>query len=65
MGFIQIGVRHMIIKKRILLIATFLIITAIAVVLCIGYFTEEKKNEYDGILAINSSMASREWEGEA
>lgn len=55
----------MIIKKRILLIATFLIITAIAVVLCIGYFTEEKKNEYDGILAINSSMASREWEGEA
>ncbi len=37
-------------KKRIFLIATFLIVTAIAVVLCVGYFTKEKKTDYDGTL---------------
>jgi|LSQX01.2.fsa_nt_gb uncharacterized protein YpmB len=43
----------MIVKKRkIFIIATFIIITAIIVVLCVGYLTDEKKTEYDGTLAI-------------
>lgn len=37
-------------KKRIFIITTFLIVTAIAVVLCVGYFTDDKKTEYDGTL---------------
>lgn len=37
-------------KKRIFLIATFLIVTAIVVVLCVGYFTDNGKTEYDGTL---------------
>jgi hypothetical protein len=37
-------------RKKILFITTFLIVTAIAVVLCVGYFTEDKKTEYDGTL---------------
>lgn len=42
----------MIVKKRkIVIIAAFLIVTAIIVVLCVGYFTEDKKTEYDGTLA--------------
>jgi hypothetical protein len=41
----------MIRKKRIFIIATFLIVTAIAVVLCVGYFTEDEKTVYDGTLA--------------
>jgi hypothetical protein len=37
-------------KKKTFIIATFLIVAAIAIVLCVGYFTEDKKNEYDGTL---------------
>lgn len=37
-------------KRRIFIIATFLIITAIAVALCVGYLTEDKKSEYEGTL---------------
>lgn len=48
---ICIGEIFMIIrKKRIFIITTFLIVTAIAVVLCVGYFTDDKKTEYDGTL---------------
>ncbi|NLO10286.1 MAG: hypothetical protein GX129_10540 [Clostridiales bacterium] len=50
----------MIVKKRkIFIIATFLVIAAIAVVLCVGYFTEDKKTEFDGVLAINSLLDSK------
>lgn len=43
----------MIVKKRkIFLIAIFLIVTAIVIVLCVGLFKEDKKTEYDGTLAI-------------
>lgn len=38
-------------KRRIFILAAFLIITAVIVVLCVGYFTEDKKTEYDGVLA--------------
>ncbi|NLK99150.1 MAG: hypothetical protein GX271_00615 [Clostridiales bacterium] len=38
-------------RRRIFIVATFLVVAAIAVVLCVGYFTEEKKTDYDGILA--------------
>lgn len=37
-------------KKKIFIIATFLIVAAIAIVLCVGYFTDDKKTEYDGTL---------------
>lgn len=37
-------------KRRIFVIATFLIIAAIAVVLCVGFFADEKKKEIDGTL---------------
>lgn len=37
-------------KRRIFIIATFLIITAITVAICVGLLKEEEKNEYDGIL---------------
>lgn len=41
----------MVVKKRkVFLIATFLIIVAIVVVLFVGYFTGDKKNEYEGTL---------------
>jgi hypothetical protein len=47
-------------RKRIFIIATFLLITAIAVVLYVGFFTEDKKTEYDGVLALNSSFELNE-----
>ncbi len=54
----------MIVKgKKIIIIVTFIIITAIAVVLCVGYFTEDKKTEYDGVLAMESSIDLDEQEG--
>jgi len=37
-------------KRRIIFLATFLIIAAIAVVLCVGFLTEEKKRDIDGTL---------------
>lgn len=43
-------------KRRIFLIATFLIVTAIAIVLCVGYFTEDKKTEYNGTLAMTENV---------
>lgn len=50
----------MIVKKRkIFIIATFLIITAIAVVLCVGYLTEDKKTDYNGTLVLYSSINSK------
>jgi hypothetical protein len=36
--------------KRFLVVATFLIIAAVAVVLCVGFFTDEKTKEMDGTL---------------
>lgn len=45
------GEKLMVVKKRkVFLIATFLIIVAIVVVLFVGYFTGDKKNEYEGTL---------------
>jgi hypothetical protein len=50
----------MIVKKRkVFIIATFLLIMAIAVVLCVGYFTEDKKTEFDGVLALISIFDSK------
>lgn len=43
-------------KRRLLIITTFLIVTAIAVVLCVGYFTEDKKTEYNGTLAMTENV---------
>lgn len=40
----------MIRKRRIFFVATFLIIAAIAVVLCVGFLTDEKKRDIDGTL---------------
>lgn len=37
-------------KRRLFVIATFLIIAAIAVVICVGFLTDEKKKEMDGTL---------------
>lgn len=37
-------------KQKVFLIATFLIIAAIVVVLFVGYFTGDKKKEYEGTL---------------
>lgn len=37
-------------RRRIFVIATLLLVTAIVVVLCVGYFTEDKKIQYDGTL---------------
>ena len=37
-------------RKKIIILTTILIVTAIAVVLCVGYFSADKKIEYDGIL---------------
>lgn len=42
---------YMLLKKRkLILVATFLIIAAIALVLFVGYFTGDKKYEYEGTL---------------
>lgn len=38
-------------KRRMFLIATFIIVTAIAVVLYVGFFTKDEKTDYDGVLA--------------
>ena len=40
-------------KKKAILIATFIVIAAVAIVLCFGYFTG-KTDEYDGILVRDS-----------
>lgn len=54
----------MIVKgRKIFIIATFIIVTAIVVVLCVGYFAEDKKTEYDGVLAMESSIDLDEQEG--
>lgn len=37
-------------KRRIFIIATCLIITAITVAICVGLLNDKKKEEYDGIL---------------
>lgn len=37
-------------KRRLFFITTFIIIAAIAVVLFVGYYTGDKKIDYDGTL---------------
>lgn len=37
-------------KRKLFFITTFIIIAAIAVVLFVGYFTGDKKIDYDGTL---------------
>jgi len=37
-------------KKRLFVVATFLIIAAIAVVLCVGFLANDKEKEIDGTL---------------
>ncbi|MBH1940310.1 hypothetical protein I5677_05295 [Mobilitalea sibirica] len=49
----------MINKKRLLLIATFLIIAAVAVVLCVSYFTGRSPNEFDGTLVNANNFIQR------
>ncbi|MDD4112276.1 MAG: hypothetical protein PHC56_04490 [Herbinix sp.] len=49
--------------RKIFIIGTFIIVMAIVVVLCVGYFTEDKKTEYDGVLVINTSIDLKEEEG--
>jgi flagellar basal body-associated protein FliL len=41
-------------KKKAILIATFIVIAAVAIVLCFGYFTGKPADEYDGILVRDS-----------
>ena len=43
-------------KRRIFVIATLLIVMAILVVLCVGYFTDDKLKEYDGTLVRMESV---------
>lgn len=43
-------------KKKIFLITTFIIITAVVIVLCVGYFTKNPISEYDGTLVESSMM---------
>lgn len=40
----------MIKKRKIIVVATLLIIAAVAVVLCVGFLTGEKKRDIDGTL---------------
>jgi hypothetical protein len=40
----------MTVKKKIFWIAALIIITAIIIVLCIGYFTQGETNDYEGTL---------------
>jgi hypothetical protein len=37
-------------KKRFLMITAFIIVTAVAIVICVEYFTGERNTEYDGTL---------------
>lgn len=37
-------------KWRLFVVATFLIIAAIVVVICVGFFTDNNKKELDGTL---------------
>ncbi len=45
-------------KRRIFLLGAFLIIAALAVALWVGFFTGDKKSEYDGTLVEVSMMKS-------
>ena len=37
-------------RKKLFFIATFIIIAAVAIVLCVGLFTQRQKSEFDGTL---------------
>jgi hypothetical protein len=40
----------MIFRKKVFWIAAFIVVAAIAIVLCVGYFTEGQATEFDGTL---------------
>lgn len=44
-------------RKKLILITTFIIVTALAIVLCVGYFTKNMENEFDGTLVDNSNQS--------
>lgn len=37
-------------RKKVVFIAMFFVIAAVAIVLCVGYFADSEKTEYDGTL---------------
>lgn len=51
------GGNHMYLKrKRYFLITTFIIVAVVAVILCVGFFAQNKANEFDGTLVYNSEI---------
>jgi len=43
-------------KKRLIFITTFIIIAAVAIVLCVGYFSKSPVYEFDGTLVDSNSI---------
>ena len=43
-------------KKKLFLITTFIVITAVVIVLCVGYLIKSPISEYDGTLVKSSMM---------
>jgi hypothetical protein len=54
--FRQMGVNMTLKRRKLIFIATFIIIAAVAVVLCVGYFAQSSVNEFDGTL-VDSNAA--------
>ncbi|HCA70183.1 MAG TPA: hypothetical protein DEP17_07250 [Lachnospiraceae bacterium] len=50
-------------KKRYFLITTFVIIAVVAIILCVGYYTKNKVNEYDGTLVYEPNRITNIAEG--
>lgn len=49
--------RNMKVKKmRLFIIATFLVIIAVVLVLCFGYYSDDKKAKVDGTLVLNDTV---------
>jgi CHASE2 domain-containing sensor protein len=46
----QIGVIMTFKRKKLIIIATFIVIAAVTIVICVGIFTRGQVSEYDGTL---------------
>ncbi len=55
-------------RKKMIIITAFIIIAAITVVICVGYFNRGEANKFDGILVHSGPEQIREgldWFGQA
>lgn len=43
-------------RKKVIFITTFIIIAAVVLVLCVGYFTQSPVNEFDGTLVYSNAF---------